>query len=487
MSRRGLRRPRKSSAGGRIPGHSIARASSPHVDVTQFILFAFCVPTLLTTTDVLRLAPDPSLAKSGQGLAHVRHWVTHGCDESALWGECQGSGKKPYQTQVDLGEIAFKCSCPSRKFPCKHGLGLLLLYVAEPAAVPRTDRPAWVSEWLAGRQVRAEKKATAAKEPKPVDREAQAERRDQRLKRIRDGMTELHLWVTDWVKSGIAWAPTRGWDYFDAQARRLIDAQAPGVARRVHELGSIAARGAGWQRPFLERLAVLHLLCRAAARIDELSDNDRANLFTAFGIPVSQDELAKLPAVRDVWYIASQTVETEDRLRVQRTWLLGRQSGRPALILQFAHGAAPLDTSLHPGNEFDGEVVFHPGTGPRAAVRTTPVKCTPAAAPIGCDSLGAALDSYCRAIASNPWIDRFLFPVRDVVPIYDGGVWSVIDKTGESLRLSISAKIGWRLLAISGRSPVDVTAEFDGRVVTPLAVTSNGRFQMLADPGQQAA
>ena len=445
------------------------------------------MPTFLTAADVLRLAPDASSAKSGQDLAQVRHWVTHGCDESALWGECQGSGKKPYQTQVDLGEIAFKCSCPSRKFPCKHGLGLLLIYAADPVAVPRTDRPAWVSEWLAGRQARAEKKTAAANEPKPVDAEAQAERRDQRLKRIRHGMTELHLWVTDWVKSGTASAPTKGWDYFDAQARRLIDAQAPGVARRVQELGSIAARGAGWQRPFLERLAVLHLLCRAAARIDDLSDDDRADLFAAFGIPVSQDELAKLPAVRDVWRVASQTVETDDRLRVQRTWLHGRESGRSALILHFAHGAAPLETSLHPGNEFDGEIVFHPGTGPRAAVRATPVKCRPAVAPFGYDSLAAALDAYGRALATNPWIDRLLFPVRDVAPMYDGGIWAVIDKTGESLRLSTSEKIGWRLLAISGRTPVDLTAEFDGKVLTPLAVISNRTFHLLADSEQQAA
>jgi hypothetical protein len=458
-----------------------------HIHISRFILFAFSVPTLLTTADVLRLAPDASSAKSGQDLAHVRHWVTQGCDESALWGECQGSGKKPYQTQVDLGEVAFKCSCPSRKFPCKHGLGLLLLYAADPAAVPRTDRPGWVSEWLAGRQSRAEKKAAVANEPKPVDAEAQAERRDQRLKRIHDGMTELHLWVSDWVKSGIASAPTKGWEYFDAQARRLIDAQAPGVARRVQELGSLATRGAGWQRPFLERLAILHLLCRAAERIEELSDDDRANLIAAFGIPVSQDELARLPPVRDVWRIASQTVETEDRLRVQRTWLLGRELGRPALILHFAHGAAPLDTSLHPGNEFDGELVFHPGTGPRAAVRTTPVNCRPAVAPFGYDSFAAALDAYTRAIATNPWIDRLLFPVRDVVPIYDGGTWSIIDKASESLRLSTSEKIGWRLLAIAGRSPIDLAAEFDGKALTPLAVTANGTFHLLADSEQQAA
>ena len=67
-------------------------------------------------------------------------------------GACQGSGSKPYQVQIDLAEPAFKCSCPSRKFPCKHALGLLLIHATTPAAIVKAERPAWVSEWLASRE-----------------------------------------------------------------------------------------------------------------------------------------------------------------------------------------------------------------------------------------------------------------------------------------------------------------------------------------------
>ncbi len=34
--------------------------------------------------------------------------------EAAVCGLCQGSGKNPYQTQIDLIGPAFRCSCPSR-------------------------------------------------------------------------------------------------------------------------------------------------------------------------------------------------------------------------------------------------------------------------------------------------------------------------------------------------------------------------------------
>jgi hypothetical protein len=106
-----------------------------------------------TPQQVLGLAPDASAAKAGQGLGTPRPSSEVGRDDRALWGLCQGSGKKPYQTQVDLSEPAFKCSCSSRKFPCKHALGLLLVWTST-NTVPAAKRPAWVEEWLASRESR---------------------------------------------------------------------------------------------------------------------------------------------------------------------------------------------------------------------------------------------------------------------------------------------------------------------------------------------
>ena len=203
-----------------------------------------------TSQRVLQLSPDPASAKAGQGLATPRKWVSSGYDDVALWGECQGSGAKPYQVQIELAVPSFKCSCPSRKFPCKHGIGLLLMFAAD--QLKPATRPQWVAEWLAGRAERAEKKAAKAEAPpKPVDEAAQAKRREKRLERVGDGLAALKRWSEDLVRSGIATAPTRGYEFFEEQARRMIDAQAPGAARRVTSLATLAASGAGWQRPFV--------------------------------------------------------------------------------------------------------------------------------------------------------------------------------------------------------------------------------------------
>lgn len=114
------------------------------------------MPVLLTPEQVIALAPDDASAKAGRGLASISKWISAGCDERAVWGECKGSGKQPYQVSIELLEPAFKCSCPSRKFPCKHTLGLFLLYAGN--QLNSSNQPLFCSEWLAKRAQTDERK-----------------------------------------------------------------------------------------------------------------------------------------------------------------------------------------------------------------------------------------------------------------------------------------------------------------------------------------
>src|SRR6267154_1101372 len=110
--------------------------------------------TQWTTEQILALAPDPASAKAGRELTVPRKWLSLGHDDLAAWGECQGSGAKPYQAQIELAEPAFRCTCPSRKFPCKHTLGLFLIFAGENAAMKKTTPPPWVADWLKSRTQR---------------------------------------------------------------------------------------------------------------------------------------------------------------------------------------------------------------------------------------------------------------------------------------------------------------------------------------------
>src|SRR5262249_26770136 len=122
----------------------------------------------LTADQIAGLAPDASSVAAGKKLGKESSWTTLGRNGQALWGECQGSAL--YQVRVELGEWANKCTCPSRKLPCKHVLGLLFLAAATPAAVADTEPPVWVTDWLSKRQARvAQRQEKKAKAGKPVD------------------------------------------------------------------------------------------------------------------------------------------------------------------------------------------------------------------------------------------------------------------------------------------------------------------------------
>jgi uncharacterized Zn finger protein len=103
----------------------------------------------LSLEQVLALAPDASAAAAGKKLGTPAPWQNLGGNDDAYWGECKGSAL--YQVRVARADLAAKCTCPSRKLPCKHVLGLLVLAATMPSALIATQPPEWVMEWLVRR------------------------------------------------------------------------------------------------------------------------------------------------------------------------------------------------------------------------------------------------------------------------------------------------------------------------------------------------
>jgi SWIM zinc finger len=447
-----------------------------------------------TTEQVLNLAPDTASAKAGQGLANARKWQALGHDDKAAWGLCQGSGKDPYQTQIELAEPAFKCSCPSRKFPCKHGLALLLLLATQGDQFKEKPAPDWVNEWLANRAKRSEQKAVKAEAAaeKPVDEKAQAKRIEAREKKVADGLADLQLWMNDLIRHGLAHAQTQPYSYWERPAARLVDAQAPGLARLVRELAglpsSVTNDSVSWQSRMLARLGALQLALNGYQRIDTLPTVTQSDLRQLIGWTINQDELLAQNGVRDLWLVIARRVETEDRLRVQRSWLWGLQTNQPALILHFAHSTQPLDISLVPGQSFDGELVFFPsGYQQRALIkqRNESVNIPPPPLP-GFASLTAATEAYAKAIAQQPWLERFPFALRRVTPQPTESGWLVADSENRAVALHPRFSAGWELLALSGGYPVSLFGEWDGDTLWPLCVQADNQLLQLTEEANES-
>ncbi|HZT82538.1 MAG TPA: SWIM zinc finger family protein, partial [Gemmataceae bacterium] len=196
----------------------------------------------LTEDTIQRVAPDAGSLQNGRDLVRKKAFSGLGVSADGTWllGKCKGSGKEPYSVSVDLANESApvgRCTCPSRKFPCKHALGLMVAYLTNPGQFGQAEPS---EELLAKREkqtARAEKKADAAEAPAPrkVNKAAQAKKAQAQ----RDGLDLLEKLLIDLVAAG-QWFEKARLDRLDRQAKQMADAYLPGaqvVLRRLVLLG----------------------------------------------------------------------------------------------------------------------------------------------------------------------------------------------------------------------------------------------------------
>jgi hypothetical protein len=431
----------------------------------------------LSVDEILQLAPDPASAKAAKGLVIPSKWPTLGASEAALWGECKGSGSKPYQVQIDPAEPAFRCTCPSRKFPCKHGLALMLLWTEHAKAFTQgVELPAWVAEWLASRQKRAEKqeqkaKAAAETPEAPADPQAAAKREAARQQRMNAGIDELERWLADHVRHGLAALPAQPTVWGEIAAR-MVDAQLPGLAFRLRQLEWVAGRGHDWPARLLARFGQLQLLIDAFRRISELPDLVQADVRTALGLATDKTVVvAQGERIADTWLVLGQSVDEEDRLWVRRAWLHGQQSGRRALLLDYSHGGRRFDLSIVTGTALAMTLAFYPGAAPLRAIITDTPQLAPNARITPVSTLDAALADLAAAISANPWQWPQSLLISDGVPVPSKAGWRLRAGAGQQLPLHLPDEAAWPLVAESGGSPITVFGEWNGETLRPLSAS----------------
>ncbi|NUW36196.1 SWIM zinc finger family protein [Nonomuraea sp. SMC257] len=432
---------------------------------------------------VLALAPDAPSRKAAQGVARAEAWpllgvataappaavptVEHealtggGQEGPVVFGECKGSGATPYQTCVELDGPACQCGCPSRKSPCKHALGLLLLWSA--GDVPAAEPPPWVADRLARRD-RSAARAGAGEAARQSRQGAttggragarSAATESARHARVAAGLAELERWLADQIRQGLATAGDGAWDDL---AKRLVDAQAPGVASTVSRLREARAAD-DWPERLLEEYALIDLLAVAYRRRAHLPVPLAQTVLSRVGFPVMREEVLAGPAVRDRWDVLGRRDEVQERLTSRRVWLRGRDTGRPALVLSFAPQGQALDPSFVTGATVDADLAFYPGAAP---LRALAAGATTLAAPMG-EPPGVtpeeAMDEVAAALAADPWTDSWPLVLAGVVP----------GRTGVGgFPLHRSAYDPWRLIAVSGGRPVTVAAEWTPHGLRPL-------------------
>lgn len=378
-----------------------------------------------------QLATDQSSLKAAAGLAKPAKWSGIGAspDGALIWGECAGSGANPYRVMADLRDLGNKCTCPSRKFPCKHVLGLLWLNAESIVPFTVADTPAWVSDWLGRRRGAstvkpagsatpgADKDVRAARAPEPeivedpkdaARREAQAARRNEETDRaIIDALAALEQWIGDQLRMGLSGFIDDATARCRRIAARLVDGKAAVLAGRIDELPArlLALPAGDRPRGAVVELGKLVLLARAF----RTSPRD-AGIRRAIATSETRETLLADPHALRIdaqWEVlAEQTLTRRDGLVSQTTWLLnlGAAGPRFAMLLDFFPASAGRRGSVFtPGERFHAELVFYPSQQPLRALlvqRSTAEATLVPEWPVPDETLADALT---RPLLAEPW------------------------------------------------------------------------------------
>lgn len=431
----------------------------------------------LTEDQILLLAPDEASKKAGKDLANPSKWVTKGISTEAVWGECQGSGSKPYQTAIDRSNLAFKCSCPSRKFPCKHGIALGLLYARNNAAFTSVEVPGWVAEWIQKRAQKEEKKEEAKE--KPVDEAAQAKRQSAREQKVADGLDELLRWIKDLVRGGILNVPEKGYPFWEGMARRMVDAQAPGLAGMIKSLGATNFFKEGWQTAFLDGLLNLYLLAKGYQNKETLSPLLVQDIRTWIGFTVNKEELKAQSGVLDQWLVVGKQVTDDDNLTVERNWLYGIHTKQFALVLQFIIRGQGATLLLSQGMCIEAEVVFYPSASPLRALIKRQISSTAKGEIKALPSWKEVAEAETVLCESFPVRSERPYAVAGLTPVQYNNHWWLKDSSGNLVLLRENFAGLWKLLALSGGYPMNMVVVGKGPEYEPLGTWSAQTYKPL--------
>lgn len=424
-------------------------------------------------------------------------WTHLGASDRAVWGRYHGSGAEPYEVSSDHVAVSFRCTCPSRARPCKHVVGLLVMWVR--GQVGDVVEPSTVASWVDRERLRPaevpegppsdiggnggdDRDAGSAPEPgpepEPGDGGDPDVARNERIARLVAGLVELDRWLEDRLRVGLADPSIARFATWDDLASRLVDARAGALANRVRRVAGRVGASSDWHGAVLAEMGILHLIACAGQRVPELPSALADTVAVACGWQVRRADVEASVPETDHWLVVGRSDVREDLVEVRRVWLRGLESGVRAMVLSFAAYRQSLDDSLAVGDVVAADIHRYPGSTQRAIVgRRGPSTAAhgpgEVAGRTGAVTVAGAFHEIGRALSVEPWLERVAVVVVASPTIAGGGGWALTDETGSmtvaSERLDDAGAMAV-VLAASGGAPVTIAVEWTPDGVVPLTL-----------------
>ncbi len=307
--------------------------------------------------------------------------------------------------------------------------------------------------------------------------------RDKRLENMMAGLEELESWLQDLVRFGFARLTERGDDPFAAISARMVDAKLGGIARKLRHCSNYLALP-DWPSRLAQEIGELYLFLKAMQNFERMPNLLQEDLLTLAGVNRRKEEVLKEgQTVTDQWWVMGQSEGEEENLRFRRIWLRGKQTGRYALLLDYAWGRQEFAGEWLFQQAYDGQLVFYPAVYPqRALVKSIQFSenATPKQAPWRSHTtISAMLEEYASALGTLPWLPQFPTILLKMLPVRQKDQWYALDSTGKMLPLE-GDETGWTLRSFGAGNPIALFGEWDGRQFTALSAGYAGRVIKVA-------
>jgi hypothetical protein len=251
---------------------------TPSIWTTNYVGGDAFAMIALTEEFIQAAAPNADAAKNGRALVLKSKFLTlhHSADEKLLFGQCQGSGKDPYLCSADFTapeSPVYRCSCPSRQFPCKHSLGLLFAF-AQGKKFSVAEVPPELAAKREKAAVRVEKKKETAEKPIVVNKSALAKK----IKAQLEGIDHLEKLTLDLVRLGIGNMNAKSAQEVEEHAKQLGNAFLPGAQAALHNYTRLFCGEHGEERSAKARESVYSEALDQLGRLHTLVKQGRAYL-----------------------------------------------------------------------------------------------------------------------------------------------------------------------------------------------------------------
>lgn len=204
----------------------------------------------IITDELIRMsAPNTSAVSNGLKISRSGGFISL-CrteDKTLIFGECKGSGIKPYSTSADFSgdSPVFRCSCPSRQFPCKHSIAIMFEWLAG-----KEFKISDIPEDIAAKRDKINKKAEkAAAKENATDSEKKKKTTKsnknaiaKKLSKQAEGLELAENFVNDILNRGVSSVNSSSAAQYKSLAKQLGDYYLPEPQAIMNEIISAAEK-----------------------------------------------------------------------------------------------------------------------------------------------------------------------------------------------------------------------------------------------------